>query len=232
LRANVVVGPAGGRDDLRALPHARTSLVLSPWGLAPARALEAQSGTKVVTIDGIPIGFDAVRALADALFQAIGSPAGDTASRFLERERRYEDFVLDEALEALSAIGRRHFAIAAGSLVARSLSRFLVDTLGWAEVATIITDDPPEASRTALAEGGNGVLFSPDSAEIAEAIRKSGADIVLADTRDRAVADELGAAFIAVSGLDGASALTGGFAGTRGVARLLDLIIDATAAQA
>jgi nitrogenase molybdenum-iron protein beta chain len=232
LRANVVVGPAGGLEDLRALPRASASLVLSPWGLAPARALAAQFGTKIATVDGLPVGFDAVRKLADELFGALGSTPGVAATRFLDAERRYEDFVIDETLEALSATGRRRFAVAAGSLLAGSLSRFLVDTLGWESAATIVTDDPPDASRAGIAAAGESVLFSPDSAEIAQAIRKSGADIVLADTRDRATVGERGVAFIAVSGLGGASALTGGFAGTRGAGRLLDLVINATTARA
>lgn len=229
LRANVLVGPSGGLDGVRALAQARASLVLSPWGEAPARALQDRFGIPIARIDGIPIGFDAVTTLVERLHRALGTDPGERAVRFLSAERRHEDFIVNEALDALAALGRRRFAIAAGSSVAGPLARFLKDTLGWAEAAVIVTDDPPADTHAVLSVGHERISFISDGAEIAGTIKTSGADFLFASRQDRAALRDLNLPFVRVSGRDGLDGLRGGLSGARGAARLLDEIVKAAA---
>ncbi|MBB4199801.1 hypothetical protein CCR94_24120 [Rhodoblastus sphagnicola] len=218
LTANPIFGPGGGLSSLAALPKAVASLVLSPWGLAPAQALQEKSGVATVVADGLPIGADAVEKLLRQLAAATGAVEETAIERLLSSERRYEDFALDETLDALSRLGRRRVALVGNSLLAGSLARFLVSTLGWEASALVLTDEPDGPLPTDLA---GRVVATADGVETAAAIRASGADFLIAGARYGALAAELGIPLAAIADLGGRASLSGGFVGARGAARLL-----------
>ena len=230
LTANPIFGPSGGLSSLAALPHAAATLVLSPWGLGPAETLRERSGAPVVVADGVPVGVDAVADLLRRLFDATGLIDEAAIERLLVAERRYEDFALDETLDALSRLGRRRAAIVGGSLLAGPLARFLISTLGW-EVKTAVLTDEPTVEAASLLPGAVGrIISTADGSEAAAAIRASSADFLLAGARYGALATELGMPFLPIAE-GGRAALSGGFAGTRGSARLLAAIVATQAAS-
>jgi nitrogenase molybdenum-iron protein beta chain len=230
LTANPIFGPAGALSSLAALPHAAATLVFSPWGLGPAEALRARSGAPVVAVDGAPVGVDAVEDLLRRLAAATGLIDEAAIERVLVAERRYEDFALDETLDALSRLGRRRAAIVGGSLLAGSLARFLVSTLGWEVKTVVLTDEPPVEAVPLLSGAVGRVISTADGSEAAAAIRASSADFLLAGARYGALATELGMPFLPIAE-GGRAALSGGFAGTRGSARLLAAIVATQAAS-
>jgi len=224
LTANPIFGPSGGLSSLSALPHAAATLVLSPWGLAPAQTLQARFKTPVVVANGLPVGLDAVADLLQRLADTTGLIDQETIGRFLRAERRYEDFALDETLDALSRLGRRRAAIVAGSLLAGPLASFLISTVGWEVKTVVLTDEPPAPAATLLPSAVGRIIASADGDVAAAAIRASGADFLLAGARHGALAAELGTPFLPIADLGGRAALSGGFLGTRGSARLLAAI--------
>jgi nitrogenase molybdenum-iron protein beta chain len=230
LTANPIFGPGGGLSSLAALPNAVASLVLSPWGLAPAEALRRQAGVPVVVADGLPVGADAVEKLVRQLAEATGAVEEPAIARLLNSERRYEDFALDETLDALTRLGRRRVALVGPSLLGGSLARFLVSTLGFEASALVLTDEPDGAEELAP-EGAGRVVATADGVEAAEAIRASGADFLIAGARYGALAAELGIPHAVIGDLGGRASLSGGFVGARGAGRLLAALTSAPAAS-
>uniref|UniRef100_A4WQL4 Nitrogenase n=1 Tax=Cereibacter sphaeroides (strain ATCC 17025 / ATH 2.4.3) TaxID=349102 RepID=A4WQL4_CERS5 len=223
LRANPVFGPSGGLGALHALGRAEASLVLSPWGLGPAEALRQRFGIPVVGTEGLPVGAEAAEALLRRLFEALGRPLDGAAEAFLAAERRHEDYLLDQILGRLVGAGRQRVAVIGGSLAAPGLARFLTTVLGWKTVALVLTDEPPASLRPALAAAG--AIFAPDATSRSEAVRTSGASLLIGGPEDRALAGRLGIAFVDDGSTPGLGALTGGHAGRAGAARLLAALV-------
>ncbi|GAA0284179.1 nitrogenase component 1 [Rhodovulum strictum] len=225
LKVNPLIGPSGGFESLQALPSAEASLVLSPWGLGPARTLSERFGIPVVQAAGLPVGADAVRQVLDLLSEVLGRPIDEAGQKFLDVEQRLEDFVLNESLESLVGIGRRRFALAGGSLVAGPVARFLGDVLGWSSAAILVTDDPPEQSFGPLSAGLDRVRFLSDAAAIAEAVRASEADVVIGGSAERDLAEQLRLPFVEVFPPSALGTLSEGHAGARGARRLVAAIL-------
>ncbi|PPQ36073.1 nitrogenase molybdenum-iron protein beta chain [Rhodoblastus acidophilus] len=226
LVANPIFGPGGGLSSLAALPKAVASLVLSPWGLAPAEALKAKAGVPIVAVEGLPVGADAVQDLLRRLAAATSLIDDAAVERLLISERRFEDFALDETLLALSRLGRRRVAIAGNSVIAGPIARFLVTNLGWDGRALVLTDEP--TGDSGLSAFAGRVISTADGAAVKAAIRDAEPDFLIAGARYGALAGELAIPFAPIADLGGRAALSGGFTGARGVARLLAAL---TAAQ-
>ncbi|MBB5046952.1 nitrogenase molybdenum-iron protein beta chain [Rhodopseudomonas rhenobacensis] len=225
LHANSLFGPDGGVDSLRALPQAELSLVVSPWGLEPARALQSRFGIPWLQVTGLPVGADAS---VDLLRRVAGliSPRPAEAESYLAKEIRREAYLLDAVAEALyRRQAQRDFAVVAPSLHAAGLSRFLTETLGWTARATLITDDPAPEVRDALAESLAEVQFIEDAGGIDDILRGSGAEIVLGSAIERSVADELGIPLIEVAVPTGKHRLVAGLGGFRGGLALIEQIL-------
>jgi nitrogenase molybdenum-iron protein beta chain len=207
LRANLVFGPEGGVDSLRDLPRAAISVVMSPWGIEPARMLEQAYGVPWLDVGGLPVGADATGDVLRALATRLCGEAV-RADAFIAAERRREDHALVRLAECYFGRGlQREFALVAGSLQIPGLVRFLVGTLGWLPRTIVVADAPPAAARAALKAGlaqvagefSPNVLFSEDAAEIAEAVMQQGAEIVLGRAFERNLAARLGVPLVEIA---------------------------------
>jgi len=224
LHPNALFGPDGGVQGLRDLARAQLTLVVSPWGVGPARELERQFGIPWLETDGLPVGADASAALLLRLDEVIGAdlPALET---FLAAETRREAYGLDLAAEAFFRQGPQpDFAVVAGSLHAPGLTRFLTGTLGWRAHAMIVTDNPPPESRTRLTAEFPEIRFSEDAGEIEDILRDSDAEIILGSDFERLAAAELGLPFVEVSFPTRRLGLAGGHGGFRGGLTLVEEI--------
>lgn len=229
LTPNPVFGPFGGLDSLRASAQAELSVTVSPWGGTAVRALDARFGIPWIESAGLPVGAVATAALLEKIVAAAGEVDEAAAVAFIDRERRREAYCLDRLLETLYRQGGpRAFALALPSLHAPGIARFLVQTLGWASAAIVVTDHPAIDSRAALHDGLSAVHYSEDDDEITGLIGASGADIVLGSSLERIVADRLGAPLIECATPTSRLSLTTGFGGFRGSLVLLEAIVSAT----
>lgn len=224
LAANPIFGPEGGLAALDATAGAALSLVLSPWGAAPAEVLAAKHGIPVLVADGLPVGAEAAEALVRRLSDRLGHPLDATAEATLARERAQQGWRFDAVLERLAALSPRRVVVADGSLRAGSLARFLVGTLGW-QVKVILTDTPPEGHRAALAEAG--VTLAGDGAELARLLSESGADLVLGGSAAAAIAAARGIAAVDLGAASGLEVLGGGLSGRGGAERVFAALLAA-----
>ena len=226
LDANPIFGPEGGLASLDAAAGAAISLVLAPWGAAPAEVLAARHGIPVLVADGLPVGAEAAEALVRRLSDRLGHPLGAAAEATLARERAHQGWRFDAVLEPLAALAPRRVVVADGSLRAGPLARFLTRTLGW-QVEVIVTDSPPEAVRAPLAE--SGVAFAGDGAALARLLRDSGADLLLGGTAAVAVAAAQGVAHVNLGAAPGLEGLGGGLSGRGGAERVFAALLSALA---
>ncbi len=231
LRANPLFGAEGGVHGLQALAQAELSLVLSPWGLEPARELERRFGTPWLEAGGLPVGAEASLVLLRLICEIASSADRAAADGFLAAEARREAYLLDVAAEPLYRRGGQlDFAVVAPSLHAPGLVRYLTGTLGWTPRAVVVTDDPPAESRAAIEADIGGLRYTQDAGEIADVLRGSAAEIVFGSTLERGVAAELGVPLVEVAFPTARPGLSRGVAGCRGGSALLEDILQAVPA--
>jgi nitrogenase molybdenum-iron protein beta chain len=233
LRANPVFGPEGGLDGLRNLTLAGSSLVVSPWGVEVARALEQDFGVPWLDSGGLPVGAEASGSLLRDLAARLNVPL-EPAEAFIAAEIRREDHYLSRLSDLYFRHGlQRSFALVAGCLHAAGLVGFLTGTLGWLPRLVVVADGPPEAARPALRDHlaaltkghDTRVLFSEDAGETEAAILEGGAEIVLGRALDRAAADALGVELVQVAfPVADRLVLDKGLSGVRGAITLIEEI--------
>jgi nitrogenase molybdenum-iron protein beta chain len=229
LKPNPIFGPQGGVASLRALAQAELSLSVSPWGHAAAHLLDERLGVPRIESGGLPVGADATVNLLEQLVSAAGEVDHAAALAFIASERHRENHALDQVIETLYLQGgSRSFAIAAPSLHAGGIARFLVGTLGWIPAAIVITDDPPAASRSAIEADLPSVHYSEDYDEIYDRLAASSAEIVFGSLLERAAAAERNAPLIECASPSRRPGLTTGFGGVRGALTLLEEIVAAS----
>jgi nitrogenase molybdenum-iron protein beta chain len=232
LRPNPLFGPDGGVQGLRAVARAELSLVVSPWGLEPARELQRRFDIPWLDAGALPVGADASAALLRRISAAVAANDPSIAESFLTAESRREAFILDAAAEALyRQQPQRDFAVVSPSLHAVGLASFLVETLGWSPRAIVVTDNPAPEARVAAADGLGNIHYSEDSGEIDDILRDSDPEIVFGSAFERPVATQLGIPLIETSFPTSRPGWTRGFAGFRGGLALIEEIValpDAT----
>lgn len=226
LAANPIFGPEGGLASLEAAAGAALSLVLSPWGTAPAEVLAARHGIPVLVADGLPVGAEAAEALVRRLSDRLGHPLDAGAEGRLARERAQQGWRFDAVLERLAVLAPRRVVVADGSLRAGALARFLAGTLGW-PVRAILTDSPPEGVRAPLAE--TGLACAADGADLARLLDESGADLVLGGASAAAIAAARGLCAVDLGAAPGLEVLGAGLSGRAGAERVLAALLLALA---
>ncbi|PYF12691.1 nitrogenase molybdenum-iron protein beta chain [Rhodobacter viridis] len=222
LRANPIFGPEGGLAALDAAAGASISLVVAPWGVAPAEVLAARHGIPVLVADGLPVGAEAAEALVRRLSDRLGHPLDAAAEAYLARERAHQGWRFDAVLERLAALTPRRVVVADGSLRAGPLARFLRETLGW-QVEVIVTDSPPEAFRADL--GAAGVKLAADGADLVRLLRDRGADLVLGTTPAATIAAAQGRPAVDLGAAPGLEVLGGGLSGRAGAERIFAALL-------
>jgi nitrogenase molybdenum-iron protein beta chain len=230
LVPNLLLGGDQGVAAWQQVPGAALNLVLSPWGVLPARLLEESYGTPSIVLDGPPVG-SAAGALLTHITERLGLDRQRTEAFIAREEARLSRQFALLADSYFRAGFQREFALVGESAQVVGIGEFLGARFGLLPRTLIITDNPPENGREALVTRlqdivpgyGTTVLFSEDHAEIADAVRDGGAGVVLGSSLEQQVATELGVPFLAVSfPLADRIVLERGYAGYRGAAALLE----------
>jgi len=224
LAANPIFGPEGGLGSLDASAGAAISLVLSPWGAAPAEVLAARHGIPVLVADGLPVGAEAAEALVRRLSDRLGHPLDPVAEAYLARERSHQGWRFDAVLERLAALAPRRVVVADGSLRAGPLARLLRESFGW-RVEVIVTDSPPEAVRAELVAAG--LELAEDGADLARLLRDRGADLLLGGTAAARIASARGIVAVDLGAAPGLEVLGGGLSGRAGAVRVFSALLSA-----
>lgn len=230
LVPNLLLGNDQGVAAWRQVPGAALNLVLSPWGVLPMTLLGERYNTPSIVLDGPPVG-SAAGALLTQITERLGLDQERTEAFIAREESRLNRQFALLADSYFRAGFQRDFALVGESAQVAGISEFLGARFGLLPHTLVITDNPPEIEREALAVRlqdivpgyGTTVLFSEDQAEIADAVRGSGAGVVLGSSLEQQVALELGVPFLAVSfPLADRIVLERGYAGYRGAAALLE----------
>ena len=208
VETNVVFGFGGGVAELRRLPAAELSLVLSPWlGVRSARALEARFKVPWVQFPHIPVGPAATSALLRLVAERLHLDA-EAVERVIRAEEAEAYQLLDVAGDTVAALSPSlHLAVVADSATAIGVTRFLVDEAGFYPMLVVVTDDPPEEGRELvrrelqrLAYGLTPeLLFEVDTFRIQEVLKSRDYGLLLASSLERYLAEEKKAFYLNVS---------------------------------
>jgi nitrogenase molybdenum-iron protein beta chain len=230
LVPNLLLGEGQDVAAWRRVPGAAINLVVSAWGELPARLLEERYGTPSISLAGLPVGTAAGELLGRITAQ-LGLDRLRTDGFIAREEARLKGQFARLADSYFRAGFQREFALVGESAQVVGIAEFLGGSLGLLPRTLVITDNPPDAVREALATRlasivpgyDTGLVFSEDRAGIADAIKGGGAGIVLGSSLEQEAAVELGVPFLAVSfPLTHRIVLDRGYAGYRGAAALLE----------
>ena len=231
LEANLLFGQGEGLAAWQRVPAAELNLVVSPWGIEPARLLEEKYGTPWLDVKGLPVGAAGTGELLVNVGERLGLEPGvaEAAARAGETELAYA--LARSADTYFNGHFQREFSLVAETAVALGLSGFLIRTLGLIPRTIIITDNPPPAAREEasarlqrLAAGLDAaVVFSEDRGEIADLLRASNAELVIGSALEREAAQALQAPLVEVAfPLEGRLVLERGYAGYGGAIAFLE----------
>lgn len=230
LVPNLLLGADQDVASWKRVPGAALNLVLSPWGELPAQLLEERYGIPSISVEGVPVGA-AAGVLLTRVTEKLGLDRQRTDAVIAREESRLKrQFGL--LADTYYRTGfQREFALVGESAQVVGLGEFLGTSLGLLPRTLVITDNLPDSLREALIARLSSIVpgyavdivFSEDRAEIADAIRRGAAGIVLGSSLDQEAAVELGVPFLAVSfPLTNRIVLDRGYAGYRGAASLLE----------
>jgi nitrogenase molybdenum-iron protein beta chain len=202
LRANRLLGHGQTIENWSRATRARLSLVLSPWGLAPAQALEEFHGVPVLDLGWTPVGSLDAGLLLERLGAALQLEA-DVVARAregLDDELRY--YLSKAATGLILGHVQTRTAVVGGSAGAVGQARFLAGTLGQILTDVILTDEPAEARRGAMiatiqeVAPGAVVSFHSGQGAIAAQLRLSRPELIVGSALEGPVALELSAALV------------------------------------
>jgi nitrogenase molybdenum-iron protein beta chain len=235
LRSHRLIGFDQGLAAWQAAPRARLSLVLSPWGAEAAAWLQQQHGVPVLDAGWLPVGSrDAGRLLA-LVGAALGVDEARVAAVRQRLDARMRHALCGANTRGLLAGVQRRVVIVGGSAAAVGQARFLAGTLGLAVEWVVITDQPPDDRRAALAAAvheaagsATPLSFLASRAAIDTLLRHVIPDVVIGSALEEAVALGLGAAHVeAATPLRRRPALARPQVGVRGGLTLLEDLIAA-----
>jgi nitrogenase molybdenum-iron protein beta chain len=205
LRANAVLGPSGGVEDLRRVGNAALTLVLSPAGRGPAEDLQARFGVPWLEAGALPVGASATADLLRRVGDSAGRPR-DGVETFVASEIDRENWFLERLSHAYHALDlQRSFALVATGSRAAGLSAFLTGTLGWLPRLIVVAEPlAPEEKTRLLAEldtaaPGGKVIFAESAGEITDAIAAAKPEIILARSIEADIAARLGVPLVQIS---------------------------------
>lgn len=199
LEANTLFGFEQGLASWHRIPRAELNLVLSPWGVGIAEELEERYGTPWLDLKALPVGAEATGEMLEALTEKLQlDPARTEALRNREEKRLAHYF--ERAADAYFEFGlQKEFALIGDAGNVSGLAEFLVKSLGLIPGIIIVTDNPEPSGRDGLTGRLKALapafppelLFAEDAGEIRDAIRRSGAELVLGSYLEREAAEAL-----------------------------------------
>lgn len=214
LKVNILFGSESkGVSEWKDIPKAQFNLVLSPWlGLDTAKHLESKYGQPFLHIPTIPIG---AKETSEFLRKVVGFAGIDKqkSEEFIKAEEKNYYYYLEHFSDFYAEYWwglPAKYAVVGDSAYNLALNKFLVNQLGLIPAKQIITENPPEQYRAAIAsEYGNlaedvstDVDFAEDGYIIGQLLKNTDfghkPPIIFGTTWERDTAKELKGAIIEV----------------------------------
>ncbi len=212
LKPNTIFGFGRGLDNLKKVPKAEYTILVSPWaGLDSAKYLERRFGSKLLQYPVLPIGATEttkfLRAVADftgADKQLVEKVITEKEAEFYYYIERFADTLLETRI-----LGKR-FTVVSDSEYTIAVTKFLVNDMGLFPEKLFIVDDAPKAFQQKITDEVNNlnygikteVQFTTDGHDIHEQIKGfdfAGTPLIIGSNWEKKLAAELGAHYVNVS---------------------------------
>ena len=212
LKPNTIFGFGRGLENLKKIPKAEYTILLSPWvGLESAKYLERRFGTKLLQYPVLPIGATETTKFLRAVADFTGADKTLTESVIAEKEAEFYYYIerfADTLLET-RILGKR-FTVVSDSEYTLAVTKFLVNDMGLFPEKVFITDDAPKAFQQKITDELNqlnyGITtelqFTTDGHDIHEQIKAfdfAGTPLIVGSNWEKKLALEMGAHYVNVS---------------------------------
>ena len=212
LKPNTIFGFGRGLDNLKKIPNAEYTILVSPWaGLESAKYLERRFNIPLLQYPVLPIGatettkfLRAVAEFTKADKELVEKVITEKEAEFYYYIERFADTLLETRI-----LGKR-FTVVSDSEYTIAITKFLVNDMGLFPEKVFITDDAPKAHQAKITEVLNElnygittqVQFTTDGHDIHEQIKATdfaGTPLIVGSNWEKKLALELGAHYINVS---------------------------------
>lgn len=151
VKANIIFGEKGGLENIERIPKAEYNVVVNPWlGVRAAEKLEEKYGTPFIKIPGVPVGAKQVGEFLRAVGEKLDVPT-ENVEKFIEEKEDWNYRLMEYPGDAIILVRpNSYFAVAAESSYAISITKFLVNELGYLPDIIQITDNPPVEVRESI----------------------------------------------------------------------------------
>ncbi|MBO4759889.1 MAG: hydrogenase [Spirochaetaceae bacterium] len=212
LKPNTIFGFGRGLDNLKKIPQAEFTILISPWaGLDSAKYLERRYSIPLLQYPVLPIGATETTKFLRAVQEFTGVDKNLVEKVITEKEAEFYYYIerfADTLLET-RILGKR-FTVASDSQYAIAVTKFLVNDMGLFPEKVFITDDAPKSFQQKITDELNNlnygittpVQFTTDGHDIHEQIKAAdfaGTPLILGSNWEKKLAVELGAHFVNVS---------------------------------
>ena len=212
LKPNTIFGFGRGLDNLKKIPQAEFTILISPWaGLDSAKYLERRYSIPLLQYPVLPIGATETTKFLRAVQEFTGVDKNLVEKVITEKEAEFYYYIerfADTLLET-RILGKR-FTVASDSQSAIAVTKFLVNDMGLFPEKVFITDDAPKSFQQKITDELNNlnygittpVQFTTDGHDIHEQIKAAdfaGTPLILGSNWEKKLAVELGAHFVNVS---------------------------------
>ncbi len=212
LKPNTIFGFGRGLDNLKKIPDAEFTILVSPWvGLDSAKYLERRFGIKLLQYPVLPIGATETTKFLRAVSEFTGADKELTERVITEKEAEFYYYIerfADTLLET-RILGKR-FSVVSDSEYTIAVTKFLVNDMGLFPEKVFITDDAPKSFQQKITDELNSlnygittqVQFTTDGHDIHEQIKNldfAGTPLIIGSNWEKKLAAELGAHYVNVS---------------------------------
>ena len=212
LKPNTIFGFGRGLDNLKKIPDAEFTILVSPWvGLDSAKYLERRFGIKLLQYPVLPIGATETTKFLRAVSEFTGADKELTERVITEKEAEFYYYIerfADTLLET-RILGKR-FSVVSDSEYTIAVTKFLVNDMGLFPEKVFITDDAPKSFQQKITDELNSlnygittqVQFTTDGHDIHEQIKAldfAGTPLIIGSNWEKKLAAELGAHYVNVS---------------------------------
>ena len=212
LKTNTIFGFGRSLENLKKLPTAEYTVLLSPWaGLESAKYLERRFGVKLLQYPVLPIGASETTKFLRAVADFTGSDKKLLEKVIEEKEAEFYYYIerfADTLLET-RILGKR-FTVVSDSEYTIAVTKFLVNDMGLFPEKLFIVDDAPKAFQQKITDEVNNlnygiktqIQFTTDGHDIHEQIKGfdfAGTPLIIGSNWEKKLALELGAHFVNVS---------------------------------
>lgn len=206
LKVNILFGPESrGVNEWKSIPKAQFNLVISPWlGLNTAKHLESKYGQPFLHVPTIPIGAKETTEFIHKVVDFAGIDK-QQSEEFIKNEEKTYYYYLEHFADFYAK-----YAVVGDSAYNLALNKFLVNQLGLIPAKQIITENPPEQYREAIAseyktlaeDVSIEVDFAEDGYIIGQLLKQTDfghkPPIIFGTTWERDIAKELKGAIVEV----------------------------------